>query len=78
MKRIQLQTNIMCGSCVAKVTPTLNRELGEQNWSIDTTNLKKLLTVMSENHTEKDVIKAVEMAGYRAERMLLPADETFV
>ena len=27
MKTIEVKTNIMCGSCVAKVTPTLNEEV---------------------------------------------------
>ena len=69
MKTIEVKTNIMCGSCVAKVTPTLNQEVGEQNWKVDTTNPKKVLTVTSENLSEADVIKAVEKAGYKAEKL---------
>ena len=69
MKTIEVKTNIMCGSCIAKVTPALNEVVGESNWRVDTTNPKKVLTVTTENLDEQDVIKAVEKAGYKAERL---------
>lgn len=69
MKTIQLKTNIMCGSCIEKVTPVLNEEFGENNWQVDTKSPKKILTVTSENIDEKDVINAVEKAGYKAEEI---------
>lgn len=69
MKTIQLKTNIMCGSCIEKVTPVLNKELGENNWKVDTQNPKKVLTVTSDNVDEKDVINAMEKAGYKAEEL---------
>ncbi len=43
MKTIELKTNIMCGSCIAKVTLTLNQEIGAANWKVDTQNPKKIL-----------------------------------
>ena len=67
MKTIDVKTNIMCGSCIARVTPTLNEVIGENNWKVDTTNPRKVLTVTTENLSEADVIKAVEKAGYKAE-----------
>ncbi|MBO9681152.1 MAG: heavy-metal-associated domain-containing protein [Flavisolibacter sp.] len=70
MKTIEVKTNIMCGSCIAKVTPTLNEVIGENNWKVDTTNPKKVLTVTNENLSEAEVIKAVEKAGYKAESLL--------
>lgn len=69
MKTIQLKTNIMCGSCIEKVTPVLNEEFGEKNWKVDTQSPKKTLTVTSDTVNEKDVIKAVEKAGYKAEEL---------
>ena len=69
MKTIQLKTNIMCGSCIEKVTPVLNKELGENNWKVDTQNPKKVLTVTAENANEKEVINAVAQAGYKAEEL---------
>jgi copper chaperone len=67
MKTIELKTNIMCGSCVAKVTPALNEAVGEKNWKVDTQNPKKILTVTTDSIDESEVIKAVEKAGYKAE-----------
>jgi copper chaperone CopZ len=69
MKKIEVKTNIMCGSCIAKVTPVLNETFGEDNWKVDTQNPKKILTVSTENNNELDVIKAVEKAGYKAESL---------
>jgi len=69
MKTIEVKTNIMCGACIAKVTPTLNEVLGEKNWKVDTANPKKVLTVTTEGLNEQDVIKAVEKAGYKAESL---------
>jgi copper chaperone len=69
MKTIEVKTNINCSSCVAKVTPTLNEVFGENNWKVDTANPKKVLTVTSENFSEHEVIKAVEKAGYKAEKI---------
>ena len=69
MKTIEVKTNIMCGSCIAKVTPTLNETIGENNWKVDTTNPEKVLTVNTENLSETDVIQAVQKAGYKAESL---------
>ena len=66
---MKLKTNIMCGSCIAKVTPVLNEEIGEGKWSVDTTGAVKVLTVTKEDIKESDVIKAVEKAGYKAESL---------
>ena len=66
---IQLKTNIMCGSCIAKVTPSLDEVLGKSNWKVDILNPKKILSVTSDKVSEKEVIKAVEKAGYKAERV---------
>ena len=69
MKTIEVKTNIMCGSCIAKVTPVLNETFGQDNWKVDTQNPKKILTVSTQNNNESDVIKAVEKAGYKAESL---------
>ena len=69
MKTIEVKTNIMCGSCIAKVTPELNETFGKDNWKVDTQNPKKILTVSSEDANETDVIKAVEKPGYKAEAL---------
>lgn len=69
MKTIELKTNIMCGSCVAKVTPSLNEIVGAANWKVDTQNPRKILTVATDELSEDEVIKAVERAGYKAEKV---------
>ena len=66
---MKLKTNIMCGSCIAKVTPVLNEEIGEGNWSVDTAGAQKVMTVTREGISPEDVIKAVEKAGYKAESL---------
>ena len=70
MKTIELKTNIMCGTCIAKVTPTLNEKLGENNWIVDTLKPNKVLTVSTEDLSEQEVIQAVAEAGYKAERLV--------
>ena len=70
MKTIELKTNVMCGSCVAKITPALNEKVGAGNWKVDTQNPQKTLTVTTENCNEEEVIEAVEKAGYKAEKLL--------
>lgn len=70
MKTITIKTNINCGSCVANVTPVLNDTLGKDNWKVDTQNPNKILTVTVGNIDETEVIKAVEKAGYKGERIL--------
>lgn len=70
MKTYQFKTNIMCGSCIAKVTPTLNETFGENNWQVDIKDPKKLLTVSSDNINENEIIKTVEKTGYKAEAQI--------
>jgi copper chaperone len=70
MKTIEFKTNIMCGSCVAKVTPTLNEKVGEANWKVDTLNPQKTLTVTTDRLNEDDIVEAVNKAGYKAEKLL--------
>jgi copper chaperone len=69
VKTIEVKTNIVWGSFVAKVTPTLNATIGEAKWRVDTLNPKKILTATTENLDEEQVIRAVEKAGYKAERL---------
>ena len=68
MKTIELKTNIMSGSSIAKVTPVLNQELGEGVWKVDTLDPKKTLTVTSDLD-KSQVIAAVQKAGYKAEEL---------
>jgi copper chaperone CopZ len=69
MKTIELKTNIMCGSCIAKVTPVLNEVVGENNWKVDIQNPKKILTLTSDDANENEVIQALQKIGYKAEEL---------
>jgi copper chaperone len=69
MKKYQFKTNIMCGSCVAKVTPYLNENSEIKQWSVDTPNPDKVLTVETDNLTSEKVEEIVNKAGYKAEAL---------
>lgn len=70
MKTKQYKTNIMCGSCIAKVTPVLNETFGENNWDVDIKNPLKILTVSSDNNGIKGIKKSLEKVGYKAEELV--------
>jgi copper chaperone len=65
--KYQFKTNIMCGSCIAKVTPYLNANNEIKHWSVDTQNSSKVLTVETDNLTDEMVREIVKNAGYKAE-----------
>jgi copper chaperone len=69
MKTYQFKTNIMCGSCLAKVTPHLDEVPEIREWKVDTANPKKILTVQTDNLDEKEVVAIVNKAGYKAESL---------
>jgi copper chaperone len=69
MKKIQYKTNIMCDSCIAKVSPVLNEIAGENNWDVDLKNPKKILTVSSESDNENKIVTALQKIGYKAEEI---------
>lgn len=70
MKLKKFKTNIMCGDCIAKVTPVLNETFGKNNWEVDIKDPKKILTVSAGNADEKNVKSALEKVGYRAEELV--------
>ena len=69
MENLKFKTNIKCGGCVAAVTPFLNKETGIQEWNVDTTNAEKILTVKTDGISAENIIKLVEEAGYKAEKV---------
>ena len=71
MKQIfKFKTDINCGNCVAKVKPFLDKVEGMNNWSVDTDNPDKILTVeVSEQTTYQQVIDAVENVGFDIEKI---------
>jgi copper chaperone CopZ len=70
METLKFKTTIKCSGCLAKVTPILNEAVGEDNWEVDIQAPDKVLTIASEEQVNPvDVVKAIEGAGYKAERL---------
>ncbi len=67
MKTLKFKTNINCGGCIAKVTPSLNSAKGIEKWSVDTVAPEKILSIETNNLTQAEVIAIVTKAGYKAE-----------
>jgi len=66
METLKFKTNINCGGCIAKVTPTLNETVGVGNWQVDTNNPEKVLTVQS-NGQLASIVESVRAAGFKIE-----------
>lgn len=64
---MKFKTNIMCGSCIEKVTPTLNKLAGKNNWEVDTKNPQKILKISNSDVKAEDVVQALSDVGYRSE-----------
>jgi len=64
MSTLRFKTNINCGNCIRAVSPTLNQEVGANNWQVDTASADKILTVSTEQATTSQVVQAVEAAGF--------------
>ncbi|WP_113636433.1 heavy-metal-associated domain-containing protein [Nubsella zeaxanthinifaciens] len=69
METLKFKTTINCGACVAKVTPILNEQENVKNWSVDTGNADKILTVEGENIDEATLIQSLSKIGYKAEKI---------
>jgi copper chaperone len=61
---MQFKTNIHCNNCLRAVTGFLNEVSGITHWSVDTDNPDKILTVEGAAVNVKDVLTAVEEAGF--------------
>ncbi|WP_461788378.1 heavy-metal-associated domain-containing protein [Pedobacter sp.] len=69
MDTLKFKTTINCGACVAKVTPILNEQESVKNWSVDTANPQKILTVEGENIDEAELVQSLSRIGYKAEKI---------
>ncbi|MGE8379272.1 MAG: heavy-metal-associated domain-containing protein [Sphingobacterium sp.] len=65
-KNIQFKTNLNCGGCVSKVSADLDNAAGICEWSVDTSNSDKILTVKSNGISEEEVIEIVKRRGFIA------------
>lgn len=66
---LKFKTSINCGGCIAKVTPYLNSVKGISKWEVDTTDRNKILSVISDEVVESDVVNAVQQAGFKIEKI---------
>ncbi len=66
---LKFKTSINCGGCIAKVTPYLNSVKGITKWEVDTTDKNKVLSVISDEVVESDIVNAVQQAGFKIEKM---------
>lgn len=64
MKKLQFKTSINCGNCVRSVSGFINEVEGIKNWTVDTDNPDKILTVEVEEVAAEKIIEAVEDAGF--------------
>ncbi|MEO0732730.1 MAG: heavy-metal-associated domain-containing protein [Bacteroidota bacterium] len=67
MKTMQFKTNINCGGCLRGVTPFLDGQEKIEKWEIDLEHDDRVLTVTSDELTEKEIQAIVAEAGFRAE-----------
>jgi copper chaperone len=65
MTTLKFKTNINCGGCKAKVSNLLNDEKNIQQWSVDTDNPEKILTVEGENINENFILTTIAKAGFK-------------
>jgi copper chaperone len=69
METLKFKTNINCGGCIATVKSFLDKADGIDKWEVDTENPQKILTVETSNLNSDDVIKIINEAGYKAEKV---------
>ena len=69
MNTFKFKTNINCGGCIAKVTPSLNNAKGISKWEVDTTNPQKVLTVETSELSENELVSILKNAGFNATRL---------
>ena len=67
MKKTVFKTNINCGSCVANVTPFLDKAESIESWEVDTSNKEKLLSVKGQHIDKTEITRLVNEAGYTIE-----------
>jgi copper chaperone len=70
METLKFKTNVNCGGCIATITPHLNQVKGIVNWSVDTSNPLKILTVEAPGISPEVIIEVMKKAGYKADSLV--------
>lgn len=68
-QNFKFKTNINCSGCVASVKSHLDSAEGISEWSVDTSDKDKILTIKSEGITKEAIMKTVERAGFKIETL---------
>ncbi|MBS5797011.1 MAG: cation transporter [Dysgonomonas mossii] len=66
---LKFKTSINCGGCIDKVTPYLNSVKGITKWDVDTADKNKVLSVISDEVVESDIVNAFQQAGFKIEKI---------
>ncbi|MBF0760089.1 cation transporter [Dysgonomonas mossii] len=66
---LKFKTSINCGGCIAKVTPYLDSVKGISQWEVDTADKNKVLSVISDEVVESDIVNALQQAGFKIEKI---------
>jgi copper chaperone len=69
METLKFKTNIKCTGCLSNVTPVLDQEKAIENWNVDLNSDERVLTVDAPSLDEHDIVKIINSAGYRAEKI---------
>lgn len=69
MEKYQFKTNIMCNSCVAKVTPVMESHPEIVKWEVNLQSPDRTLTVEADSLSPDSIREIVAGAGYKAEVM---------
>lgn len=69
MGTFKFKTNINCGGCIAKVSPSLDNAKGISKWEVDTANPQKVLTIEASGLSEDELIAVIKNAGYSATKL---------
>ncbi|MBL3657648.1 heavy-metal-associated domain-containing protein [Fulvivirga sediminis] len=67
METMKFKTNINCGACLKRVTPSLDGTNGIKHWEVDLDNPDKILTVDSEGASADDITNAIKKVGFEIE-----------
>ncbi len=65
--KYKFKTNIMCGSCIAKITPVLEANKEIISWELNVQDPQKILNIETKSISEEKLISMVKDAGYKAE-----------
>lgn len=66
-KQFQFKTNLNCGNCVSKVQNELDNAPNIKEWSVDTDNPEKILTVTADENAQETIETIVKSKGFLIE-----------